>query len=101
LKALHYAQAKEIDEEHNLQFNPKQFKFSSNWLLGFKKANNINRLRLRGEGESADLVYVQAVREQLLLILMDVPLEKIFNFDETCMSCAAINPICGRFARLL
>jgi hypothetical protein len=70
-------------------------------LLGFKKANNINRLRLYGEGESANLVSMQAVREQLPLILKDVTLEKIFNFDETCMSCAAINRMCGRFARLM
>lgn len=58
------AQAKEIATEHGLQFSPKKFNFSPNWLLGFKKANNINRPpRLQGEGESADLVSVQAVRE--------------------------------------
>jgi hypothetical protein len=29
LKTVHHAHAKEVAEEHNMQFNPKQFSFSS------------------------------------------------------------------------
>lgn len=76
-------------EDLGLQFNPKDFNFSHKWLLNFKKANDINRTVLHGEGEDADLASVQVVRQTLPPILADVPLHKIFNFDETGVSLPA------------
>ena len=64
-------------------FDKNKFNFSHKWLLGFKKANDIRRLRLHGEGADADLESVHIVREQLPGILKDTPLENIYNFDET------------------
>ncbi len=53
------------------------------WLSRFKKAHGINRVRLHGEGDEADLVPVATVRTELPPILTDTPLNKIYNFDET------------------
>jgi hypothetical protein len=54
-------------------------------LSGFKKAHGINRVRLHGEGDVADLVSVETVRKELPPFLADTPLHKIYNFDETGM----------------
>ena len=66
-----------------LEFDPIKFNFSHKWLLGFKKANGINRVALHGEGADADMASVQVVRTHLPRILQDVPMKNIYNFDET------------------
>ena len=83
MHVLVLSQAKKLAEENNLHFDKEHFNFSHKWLLGFKKANNINRIRLHGEGQDADLRSVHVVRTQLPRILGEVPLSKIYNFDET------------------
>ncbi len=72
-----------IAHESRLDFDPKEFNYSPKWLSGFKKAHGINRLRLYGEGASANLVSVEIVRKELPPLLADTPLNKIYNFDET------------------
>jgi hypothetical protein len=64
-------------------FDPTKFNFSLKWLLGFKKSRGIQRIRLHGEGASADNDRVAIVRTQLPPLLADTPLDKIYNFDES------------------
>ena len=42
-------------------------------------------MRLHGEGASADLLSVEIVRKELPPLLADIPLNKIYNFVETCI----------------
>lgn len=73
-----------------MDFDKKQFNFSSKWLYKYKLAHNINRVKLHGEGADADVAAVQIVRQQLPRLLADTPLDKIYNFDETGDNAAAI-----------
>eukprot|EP00873_Tetraselmis_striata_P038276 jgi/Tetstr1/458540/TSEL_044943.t1 len=42
-------QAKLLAAGNELVFDEKKFNYSSKWLLKFKQANNINRMRFHGE----------------------------------------------------
>lgn len=76
-------QAKHIAEELSIVFEDGSFNFSSKWLYKFKLANDINRVRLHGEGADADKTSVAIVRRQLPAVLSGIPPHKIYNFDET------------------
>eukprot|EP00873_Tetraselmis_striata_P032869 jgi/Tetstr1/453133/TSEL_040155.t1 len=76
-------QAKLLAAGNELVFDEKKFNYSSKWLLKFKQANNINRMRFHGEAADADLENVAVVRQVLPSLLQDTALDKIYNFDET------------------
>lgn len=82
-------QAKKIAQDNELVFDSKKFNFSHRWLLKFKEAFSIRRIRLHGEGADADLRGVHISRTQLPPLLADVDLEHIYNFDETGEPCFA------------
>ncbi len=54
--------AKLIAAEANLEFDPREFNFSTKWLYKWKQHNNINHTTLHGEGEAANLTSVAIVR---------------------------------------
>jgi hypothetical protein len=54
-------QAKRIALEEGLEFDLKQFNFSTKGLGQFKVANNITRISLRGEGVDADMDSVSMI----------------------------------------
>jgi hypothetical protein len=78
-----FIQAKLLAAGNELVFDEKKFNYSSKWLLKFKQANNINRMRFHGEAADADLENVAVVRQVLPSLLQDTALDKIYNFDET------------------
>lgn len=78
-----WLQAKRIAAENNLEFDPTQFNYSSKWLYKFKQAFNINHARFHGEGADAVQESVAICRRQLPALLASVPVDKIYNFDET------------------
>ena len=66
-----------------MEFNPTKFNFSTRWLRKFKEEYNINRIRLHGEGEDADMQGVHITRTQLPPLLAGIDPDLIYNFDET------------------
>eukprot|EP00873_Tetraselmis_striata_P038600 jgi/Tetstr1/458864/TSEL_004373.t1 len=76
-------QAKLLAAGNELVFDEKKFNYSSKWLLKFKQANNINRMRFHDETADADLENLAVVRQVLPSLLQDTALDKIYNFDET------------------
>ena len=91
-------QARRIALEEDLEFDPKQFNFSTKWLGRFKVANNITRIWLHGEVADADMDSVSITREQLPRIFGKYDVSKIYNFDEISLLfrlLAATGNMCG------
>jgi len=67
--------------EEGLDFDPKQFNFSTTWLRRFKVSNNITCIKLHGEGADTDMDSVSIIREQLPRILGKYNMSQIYNLD--------------------
>ena len=63
--------------------NETKFKASHNWLVLFKKRDNIRQYVLQGEACSADKEYVDVCKNELPSILRGRAREDIYNGDET------------------
>eukprot|EP00976_Prorocentrum_cordatum_P013352 266158-Prorocentrum_minimum.AAC.1 len=76
--------AKEIGAELDL---PAEFNYSNKWLTKFKKMHGLLSMHeLHGEAGSADMDEVKIAREQvpeLIIKELHVPLDEVFNMDET------------------
>ncbi len=57
--------------------------FSSEWLQGFKKRNEIRQEKLQGEAASANEAAIIEALPLLRSKCANYPLERIYNMDET------------------
>ena len=57
--------------------------FSSGWLQGFKKRNEIWQQKFQGEAGFADQTAILEALPVLCTKCADYPLERIYNMDET------------------
>ncbi|CAG8658107.1 11631_t:CDS:2 [Ambispora gerdemannii] len=58
-------------------------KFSNGWLKKFKKRNNIRKIMLHGEANSASLALLPEARIILQAIISGYDLDNVYNVDET------------------
>jgi Tc5 transposase DNA-binding domain len=57
--------------------------FSSGWLYGFKKRNNIHQIKLQGEAASANEASIEEALPLLQSKCANYTSERIYNMDET------------------
>jgi hypothetical protein len=74
-KGAEFARALEIDE--------KSLSFSSGWVTKFKKRNQLRRITLHGEAESAPLESIPEARARLKTLLAKYEPDDVYNADET------------------
>ena len=78
------AKAKRIAETEQLVL-PKNFHFSMDCLLRFKRRNGIGLQEMHGEAGDADAVGINLCRAHLPDILKSFSTEDIYNLDETAL----------------
>jgi len=61
------------------------FKASDGWVEGFKKRNNLRRIRIQGEANSVPLEILPEERDRLRQIIGEYDLANVYNADETSL----------------
>lgn len=74
-KGSEFARALNIDED--------SLSFSSGWVTKFKRRNQLRRIKLHGEAESAPMESLPEARAKLQRLLSQYLPEDIYNADET------------------